>query len=55
MNKEFEKLVIHISGEMAQNLASASEKMKLSRGSVIRKALEEFFANNAITKNKKGA
>lgn len=52
MDKEFEKLVIHLSREMSDRLSSASEKMKLSRGSIIRQALDNFLEQGQ-TKNKK--
>jgi predicted DNA-binding protein len=53
MKNEFEKLVIHISAEMEQRLKDASEKLKLSRGSIIRQALDEFLVNKGVEKNKK--
>lgn len=53
MNKDFEKLVLHVSVEMSEKLDSASEKLKLSKGSIIRQALDEFFANRGLNDKKK--
>jgi len=50
MNKEFEKLVIHLSAEMAERLNNASEKLKLSRGSIIRQALDEYLEKKGVEK-----
>jgi predicted DNA-binding protein len=53
MNKEFEKLIIHLSAEMAERLNNASEKLKLSRGSIIREALDEYLTQKGVEKKKK--
>jgi len=52
VNKEFEKLVIHLSAEMAERLQNASEKLKLSRGSIIRQALIEFLGDDVSQKRR---
>jgi predicted transcriptional regulator len=54
MDKEYEKFVLHVSAELSQRLSSASEKLKLSRGSIIRQALDEFLSKSGAEK-KKGA
>ena len=53
MNKDFEKLVIHISREKADKLDLASEKLKLSRASIIRQALDEFFESKGVNSKQK--
>jgi predicted transcriptional regulator len=52
-NKDFEKLVIHISRERAEKLDLISEQLKLSRGSVIRQAIDEFLESKTIDKKTK--
>jgi predicted HicB family RNase H-like nuclease len=44
-DKKFTKLVLHISDELNEKLTEASAKQKLSIGSVIRKALEQYLEN----------
>lgn len=53
MNSDFEKLVLHVSTEMSAALNDASEKLKLSKASIIRQALDEFFVNKGINIKKK--
>jgi hypothetical protein len=43
--KKVTRLVLHISEELNQRLLDASVKNKLSVGSVIRKALEQYLGN----------
>jgi predicted transcriptional regulator len=52
-NKDFEKLVIHISRERAEKLDSIADQLKLSRGSIIRQALDDFFESKATDKKTK--
>ena len=52
-NKDFEKLVLHISRERAEKLDLISEQLKLSRGSIIRKALDEFIESKSTDKKTK--
>lgn len=47
---EYKKLTLHVSAELMDKIEDASVRMKLSKGTLIRQALEEF-----ISKNKKGA
>jgi predicted transcriptional regulator len=53
VNQDFEKLVIHISRERADRLDLASEKLKLSRASILRQALDEFFDSKNISEKPK--
>lgn len=46
---EYKKLTLHVSAELLEQLDDASSRLKLSKGSLIRKALEEF-----ISKSRKG-
>lgn len=43
-----EKLVIAISGESARKMEEACKTLKLSKGSVIRQALELFYQEKKI-------
>jgi predicted HicB family RNase H-like nuclease len=43
---DYEKLVLHISRELHDRLVSASEKEKLSVGSLLRKAIHEYLDKN---------
>ena len=52
-NKDFEKLVIHISRERAEKLNSMADQLKLSRGSIIRQALDEFLESKTTDKKTK--
>lgn len=44
--EEYKKLVLHVSAELFQQIESASARLKLSKGSLIRRALDEFIAKN---------
>lgn len=44
-DKDFEKLVMHISRELHNKLLADAEKNKLSIASVIRKAIGEYLEN----------
>jgi len=52
-NKDFEKLVLHISRERAEKLDSIADQLKLSRGSIIRQALDEFLESKSTDKKTK--
>ena len=45
-DKDFEKLVMHISRELHNKLLAAAEKNKLSVASVIRKAIGDYLENS---------
>jgi predicted HicB family RNase H-like nuclease len=47
---DYEKLVLHISRELHSRLLSASEKEKLSVGSLLRKAIHEYLDKNGNQK-----
>jgi hypothetical protein len=51
-DKDFEKIVLHVSREMHNRLLDASEKKKLSIGSIFREAINSYL-NESEKKNAK--
>lgn len=50
-DKQIRKLTLHISSDLDDEIEKAMVKLKLSKGTIIRKALDEYLANLKQGKN----